>query len=222
MKNVNRRFHCLILTYGKYQKKTLLKVEIFHLFVQNKYVIVSINFALEKCMPRYISIKNFQPFLFCYFNQVSKSKDLKRRYFALIGLKTNSQNFTLKDMHNMWYIQTLFFGKNVYFVDSRSWSVSYSFKHIDLDSFIGSVDFSLETSFDAVDNDVNFLIMFSFFKKSIKMIILICKVDGKLLQFKIFCSHIDAYTVILVIYSRLTWKYAYIIGLWEFWLLQAG
>ena len=57
-------------------------------------------------------------FVFRYFNKVSGEKNFKV-YFALIYLKTNSQfNFTLKDMYNLSYIQTLFLRKNVNLMDS--------------------------------------------------------------------------------------------------------
>ena len=47
--------------------------------------------------------------VFLYFNQVSRRKDLKRRYFALISLKTDSLfNFTLKDMHGTRITSVLF------------------------------------------------------------------------------------------------------------------
>ena len=69
------------------------------------------SFALEKCMTRYISIKNAP---FQYFNQVSKRKYSKLVYFAFISLKRNSPfNLTLKDMHKISYFQNLNFRKNV-------------------------------------------------------------------------------------------------------------
>ena len=36
-------------------------------------------------------------------------------------------NFTLKDMYNNAYTQTLLFEKNIHSMDSRSWSVSYAY-----------------------------------------------------------------------------------------------
>ena len=51
---------------------------------------------------------------------MSKREDLKSRYFALICLKTDSKfNFTLKDMYNLSYIQTVF-RKNIQLIDSGS------------------------------------------------------------------------------------------------------
>ena len=48
-------------------------------------------------MACYILIKKFSPFLFRYFNQVNRRKDLKCRYFALISLKTDLPfNFYIK------------------------------------------------------------------------------------------------------------------------------
>ena len=50
---------------------------------------VSLNFTPEKCMACDISIRKVCHFLFWYFNNGSKRKDLKSKHFALFGLKTN-------------------------------------------------------------------------------------------------------------------------------------
>ena len=43
---------------------------------------------------------------------MSKGKDLERRYFALIRLKTDSAlSLALQNMHSMPYTQTLFFSE---------------------------------------------------------------------------------------------------------------
>ena len=48
-------------------------------------------------------------FLVLHFHQVSKRKDIKMGYFMLINLKTDfSFNVSLKDKHNMSYMQVLF------------------------------------------------------------------------------------------------------------------
>ena len=79
-------------------------------------MIVLIHFTLENCMACYISIKNLSSiFLVQYSNEVSSTKELKSRYFALISLKTDSPSpFASKDMYDMSNIQTLFFRINVY------------------------------------------------------------------------------------------------------------
>ena len=59
--------------------------------------------------------KNISHFIYWYVNQVTKRKDFKSRYFALVRLKTNSsRKLTLKDMYNMSYNQTLHFRKIVH------------------------------------------------------------------------------------------------------------
>ena len=62
------------------------------------------------CDMLYINKKNSPVFYISYFNQVTNRKDLKSRYFVLVGLKTDSPfNFTLKDMYIMSYTQTFIF-----------------------------------------------------------------------------------------------------------------
>ena len=89
---------------------------------------VSSKFTVEKMYGRDIWIRKILViFLFWYFNQGRKTKDLKSKHFTLFCLKTDSLfNLTLKDMYNLSYIQTWFFGKNIHLMDSGSWSVSYA------------------------------------------------------------------------------------------------
>ena len=57
-------------------------------------------------------IKISVSFKFCFFNPVSKRKDFKSTYFALIGLKEESPfNFTLKHMYNMLLFKLYLFEK---------------------------------------------------------------------------------------------------------------
>ena len=73
-----------------------------------------LNFTLERYITCYISIIKISTFFYLYIltRWAEEKKSLRYRYFALISLETDSPfNFTLKDMHSMWYIQTVFSGK---------------------------------------------------------------------------------------------------------------